>query len=215
MRVPQVSATITTRDSKNEIRLTRLPVGGRRVRCCWTNPAGRATYATRNPPHSSQSALQLASSCCSSHLAAATSTIMAEDLLSEEYSQFPLLSEDERAELSVLKPTLTDGMVDREELRVALTALIPPGRLFESKDHLKQFLRAFAGQYGFHINVAGCSFVCGRNGKEDRKKKKPNETLVSPSRQRNRESNVKVGCPFVVRFSQVNQKNRNGAGSTS
>ena len=137
---------------------------------------------------------------------------MAEGVVGDNsYGSFAELTENEISELQAAKPSsedVVDGLVDREKLATKMEDLLHRGRLFKDATHLKDFLLAFAGPWGFHVNRKGSSYICGRSGKEDSEAKNKNYTVASPQSKRKRDNAAKVGCPFIIRFSRVNQRDK-------
>jgi hypothetical protein len=56
---------------------------------------------------------------------------------------------------------VVNGKADREKLREAIALLLPKGRQFSSTDHLKEFVLASAGPWGFHVNTHGTTHLVG------------------------------------------------------
>jgi hypothetical protein len=140
---------------------------------------------------------------------AATETNASTEGVAVQYAGCHLLSDEEKMQLWASRPKegdVVNGKADREKLREAIALLLPKGRQFKSTDHLKEFVLASAGPWGFHVNTHGTThLVCARNPQRKYAvKAKPHDGEV-----RNRENVTKVDCPFIVRSSLVNGSRAN------
>jgi hypothetical protein len=80
----------------------------------------------------------------------------------------PSLGNEEKIQLWASQPNegnIIDDKANREKLHKAIVLLlVPEGCQFSSTDHLKEFVIAFAGPWGFHMNMqATTHLICTRN----------------------------------------------------
>jgi hypothetical protein len=119
--------------------------------------------------------------------------------LGDELAHCKYLSADEKTKILDSRPGAEDideeGSVNRERLTAAMTILVKKNDEFSCKPHLKEYVASIGHFWGFHVIWQSFGLFCGR-GRQRQKK----ESTVSPSRQRNRENNVKIGCPFCCQM---------------
>ena len=87
--------------------------------------------------------------------------------------------------------------------------LFPPGAVHNSPQDLRDAVRDFSHRNCFSVSSEGHSIVCSRANATDSsiRKCKKLKAKVPLEKQRNRKS-TRCGCPFVVRCSPVNNKNK-------
>ena len=132
-------------------------------------------------------------------------TITMENTGVHYYANCHLLSNEEMMQLWASRPNkegdVVNGKADREKIREAIALLLPEGRIFSSTDHVGEFVLAFAGPWGFHVNTKGTThLVCARN----LQRKSAVKAVLHGGEGRIRENVTKVDCPFIVRSSFVN-----------
>jgi len=94
-------------------------------------------------------------------------TITMENTGVQYYANCHLLSNEEKMQLWASRPKegdIVNGKANREKIREAIALLLPEGRIFSSTDHVREFVLAFAGPWGFHVNTKETfHLVCARN----------------------------------------------------